>query len=330
MNARESLNMLNEAHQLVAAGKHASLLELLGSTPEQDLARSPGLALLLGISHARLGHNEDAHHWVDIAVRQSRERGDRAAETRALNVSGAIALESGRVSAAEGVFAQALAEAERGGDHATVGRASNNMGILANMRGDHGRAIGSYTMALAAFQRANSRVGIAEALHNMGITYREQGDITMALDCADKAIEQAQAAGDVRLSALARAGRAEIRLVAGDVMVARREIERVLETEREIGNDLGETQDLRVWAGCLAQMGEEDEAERALRDVIVRAEERGRPLLAAQAERDLAGLLARVGRAEEAREFATRARDRFLTLGAEAEARKLADILERG
>jgi len=328
MNARESLNMLNEAHKLVAAGQHAGALEFLDGKPDEDLERSPGLALLLGISHARLGHNDDARRWVEIALRQSRERGDRAAETRALNVSGAIALESGRVAEAAAFFAQALAEAERGGDHATVGRASNNLGIIANLRGDFGRAIGSYTMALAAFQRADFGVGIAEALHNLAITYRDQGELQKALDSADKAFDEAMGTGDVRLSALARAGRAEIRLLAGDVNVARREIEQVLEIERKIGNDLGEAQHLRVWAGCLAQLGEEDEAERVLHDVIERAAERGRPLLAAQAERDLARLLARLDRREDARALATRARDGFLALGAEAEARKLGDLLE--
>ncbi len=327
MNARESLKMLNEAHKLAATGQHAGLLEFLGTQPDEELRHSPSLALLLGISHARLGHNDDARQWVGIALRQSRERGDRAAETRALNVSGAIALENGRVSEAASYFSRALAEAERGGDHATVGRASNNLGIIANMRGDHGRAVGSYTMALAAFQRADLRAGVAEALHNMAITYRDQSDFGKALDTADRAVDEAQASGDLRLTALAQGGRAEIRLLAGDVVVAQREIERVLEKERELGNVVGEAQDLRVWAGCLARLGEEQRAEDVLRDVIERAEERGRPLLVAQAERDLARLTQKVGRVEEASVLARSARDRFDTLGAEAEARKLEDLL---
>ena len=101
----------------------------------------------------------------------------------------------------------------------------------------------------------------------------------------------------------------------------------MLETQRDLGNVVGEAQDLRVWAGCIAALGEEEAAEGVLRDVIGRAEKCGRPLLAAQAERDLARLVQRIGRLEEAGELAKCARDRFNALGAEAEARRLEDII---
>jgi len=318
--------MLNEAHKLAATGQHAALVDFLSDQPAPDVEGSPGLALLLGIAHGRLGNDSDAGCWVARALRQSRARGDRAAETRALNVSAAIALESGRVTEAAFDFARALAEAERAGDHAMVGRCSNNLGIIANMRGDHGRAIGSYTMALAAFQRADHRMGVAEALHNLAITYRDQGNMEEALKIADLAVDKAQGLGNLRLTALARAGRAEIRLLAGDAMVARREIERVMETERRIGNVVGEVQDLRVLAGCLAAAGNDVEAEATLRDVIERAQELHRPYLAAQAQRDLARLLQRFGRTNEAHSMAMRARARFEALGAEAEIAKLEDL----
>jgi tetratricopeptide (TPR) repeat protein len=318
--------MLNDAHKLAATAQHAAVVEFLNDQPAKDVEQSPGLALLLGIAHGRLGNDRDAGHWVERALRQSRERGDRAAETRALNVSAAIALESGRVTEAAFDFARALAEAERAGDHATVGRCSNNLGIIANMRGDHGRAIGSYTMALAAFQRADHRMGVAEALHNLAITYRDQGNMEEALKTADLAVERAEGSGNLRLMALARAGRAEIRLLAGDAMMARREIERVIATERRIGSIVGEAQDLRVLAGCLAAAGSDVEAEAMLSEVIERAQELSRPYLAAQAQRDLARLLLRVGRASEAHSMAMRARARFQALGAEAEIAKLEDL----
>ncbi len=323
MGASESLEMLRKAQSLAATGQHAAVVALLGARPAEETERSPSLALLLGIANARLGENAKAEGWIDVALRGARARGDRATEMRALNVSGALALERGRVDDAARFVALALAEAERVGDHATVGRCSNNLGIIANMRGDFGRAIGSYTSALAAFQRAGLKVGIAEALHNLAITYREQGDFGKGLETADRAVEEAQASGDRRLTALARGGRAELRLAAGEAAVARREIEQVMELRRTIGDVVGEAEDRRVWAGTLAASGNGTQAEATLREVAAIAEERGRPLLAANAQRDLARLLTDQGRVGEAIDLVDQAISVYERLGAEAEAHKL-------
>jgi tetratricopeptide (TPR) repeat protein len=291
--------MLNKAQHLADTGQDAGLLELLSGSPPQDLQRSPTLALLFGIAHGRLGRSVEAERWVQAALQRARDRGDRAVEAHALNALGVIALDAGRIDDAAGRFMEALALAKREGDHATVGRSCNNLGIVAYYRGDYGRAVGSYTMALAAFQQADLHAGIAQVLNNLAITYRDQGELDRALEAADSAVQEADEAGDIRLGASTRGGRAEIRLVAGDPEVARREIERSLQTQREIGSVVGEAEDLRVLAGALAAAREIAQAETMLRDVVHRAEELGRPVLAAQAERDLARVLNADGRASE-------------------------------
>jgi tetratricopeptide (TPR) repeat protein len=220
-----------------------------------------------------------------------------------------------------------LMAAKREGDDATVGRCSNNHGIISNLRGNYGRAVGSYTMALAAFQQARMHRGIAETLNNLAITYRDQGDLVNALKTADRAVEQAERVGDRGLVAQTRGGRAEIRLLSGDPVFARREIERAVETRRELGDVVQEAEDLRVLARTLAATGQTTEAKRMLCDVLDRAEEQGRPLLAAQAERDLAWLLYGLGHIGDATEVARKARVRFNELRAEAEAKKLDELL---
>ncbi len=320
--------MLNKAQELASNGQHAKVVDYLSGQPEADVERSPTLALLLGIAHARLGRDADGKRWVQIALDRSRERGDRAIEARALNASGAIALESGRIDEAKENFMRALSEAKREGDHATVGRCSNNLGVIANLRGDYGRAVGSYTMALAAFQQAHLHAGVAETLHKRAITYRDQGDLPRALKTADSAVEEAQAGGNLRLTALTQGGRAEIRLASEDTAIARREIQQVLEIRRELSDVMGEAEDLRVLAGTLAAVDETEEAEDVYRDVIGRAEDHDRPLLAAQAERDLARLLRQSGRVGDAKEQARKARVRFKQLGAEAEVAKLDTLIE--
>lgn len=314
---------LNTVQKLAETGRHAAVVDYLGALAPEEVTKSPTLALLFGIAHARLGQDDVGKRWVAVALERSRERGDRMVEARALNVSGAIAFEAGRIDEAAQYFTRALAEAERDGDRATVGRCSNNLGIIANLRGDYGRAVGSYTMALAAFQQAGLGTGVAETLHNLAITYRDQGDLSKALESADQAVHEATEAGDLALVAGTQGGRAEIRVLAGDAGVARREIEHALATHRQVGDVVGEAEDLRVLGCVLTELGEVSEAEPTLRNVIDRAEALGRPLLAALAERDLARLLHRLERTSEARELVRRARVRFKQLGAEAEVRHL-------
>lgn len=325
MNAdvRESIMVLDKARSFFDTGQHAALVEYLAGLPPVEIERSPTLALLFGIAHARMGRHPEGERWVGVSLELARQRGDRGVEARALNVKGAIALESGRVEDAAGFFMRALEEAKREGDHSTVGRCSNNLGIVANLRGDHGRAIGSYAMALAAFDQAGLPRGVAETHHNLAITYRDQGDLPKALEAADSAVEEAGAAGDRALAAQTRAGRAEIRTLSGDAQFGLREVELALGTHREIGDVVGEAEDLRVLAAALAALGETTQAEGTLLVVIARAEQHERPLLAAMARRDLAHLLRRLGRAAEAADVALTARAQFMQLGAAAEARKL-------
>ena len=322
--------MLNKVQGLADSGQHAAVVEYLRERDVVEIENSPTLALLYGVAQARLGSHESGERWVGLALKRSEERGDHTIKARALNVSGAIAFESGRIDDAASFFTRALAAAERESDHATVGRCSNNLGIIANLRGDTGRAVGSYTMALAAFQQAGLQVGIAETLHNLAITYRDRGELDKALETADQAVAEAQAAGDRALAAQTRGGRAEIRLIAGDVAMAKHEVERALELHREVGNVAGEADDLRVLGRILAAQDERAEAERLFREVIAQAEEHNRPyrpLSVAQAERDLVSLLLKNGRDAEAREVARTARVRFKQLSAEAEVEKLDQLL---
>ncbi|MBI2614883.1 MAG: tetratricopeptide repeat protein [Gemmatimonadetes bacterium] len=302
---------LKTVQQLADTGRHTAVVDYLTGLPDQEVAKSPTLALLFGSACARLGRDEQAQRWVAVALARARERGDRPVEARALNLCGAIAFDMGRIDDAAQHFTEGLAQAEREDDPATVGRCSNNLGIIASLRGDHGRAVGSYTMALAAFQQAGLHAGVAETLHNLAMTYRDQGDL------------EATEAGDLRLVAWTQGGRAEIRLLAGDPAVARREVEHAIAMHRDLGDIVGEAYDLRVLGCVLAELGDEAEAERTLRQVIERAEAFGRPLLAALAERDLAKLFLKVGREEKASDWARRARTRFIKLGAQAEVRSL-------
>jgi tetratricopeptide (TPR) repeat protein len=328
LNARDELSRLNEVQRLAATGRHAAVVEYLRALKAEEFSQSPTLALIYGTAHARLGRQFEGRRWVETALHRSRHRGDRSIEVRALNASGLIALEGGRIAEATRYFMQGMAEAEQSGDHATLGRCSSNLGVISNMAGDYDHAVIHYTAALAAFQRAPLPWGSAVIHHNLAITYRDRGDFGRALEMAGRAVDSAAAVGDVALEAQAMAGRAEIRVLSGDVEVGRREVQRALDIHRELGDEVRESEDLRILAGAQAAQAEWSRAEDLLLHVIERASQHERPLLAATGRRDLAFLLDRTSRPAEAREMARMARVLFANLNCTAEVGKLDRFLE--
>jgi tetratricopeptide (TPR) repeat protein len=258
-----------------------------------------------------------------IALSRAQQTGDRPLELRALNVCGAIALESGGLSAATQFFMQAQEAALRDADMAGVARSANNLGIIANLQGDYGEAVGAYTRAIAAYEQAHNERGVVESRHNLGMTYREQGRLEDALEAARAAVEQADRLGDTRLKAQALAGVAEIQVARGELQVAIRDAETALAAHRALQDAVRETEDLRILGVAFAAAGRTEEARRTLSEVIERATEHGRPLLVALAQRDLGDLLGRIGDVAAARELGRAARTTFERLGATAELAKL-------
>jgi len=316
--------VVEKAQQLAAAGRHTEVISYLGTREGSELEGSPSLALLYGTAHARLGRHDEGRLWLDVALDQARRRNEAAIEGRALNARGAVALVSGRIDEAADYCTRALMVASRDADVAMAGRCSNNLGIISHLRGRHAEAIASWEIARAAFERAGWRQGVAQCHHNLGITYREQGSFDRALMEADRAVAEAQASGDHTLWALALRGRAEARVVRGELQLARTELDQVREIRSRVPDPADEAEDLRTAALVLTAEGEVVAAELALRDVIVRADGHRRPQLLAEATRDLAMVLRRSGRNAEAQSAARTAQAIFARLGAEAEIRTLA------
>jgi tetratricopeptide (TPR) repeat protein len=318
--------VIAKARELAAAGQHAAVIEYLSGCDRTQLEETPHLALLYGIAQARLGRHHQGLQWLELALAQSRHRGDTAVERHALSARGAFALVSGRLNEAADFCTQALMAASRDGDHAVTGRASNNMGIISHLRGRYAEALASWELAIAAFHRAAMRTGVAECHANMANAYLEQSALDRALAEADQAVAAAEASGDEALYAQTIRGRAQIRAARREPEFARRDLDRVRDIRSRLPDPVGEAEDLRVAASILSAEGQPARAEKALREVMGRAELHGRPQLLADATRDLALLLRDAGgaRAGEARAAAHAARAIFARSGAEGEIRKLA------
>src|SRR5437763_1494940 len=147
---RGSLAPLHVAQELADAGRYVELLTYLGARSQEELEQSPMLTLLCGIAHSRLGRLDLGQQWAMVAQLRARTLRDRTLEVRALNVSGAVALERGGIAEASYFFTRAQEQAMQDNDMATVGRCANNLGIIATMQGDYPRALGAYTRDIAA------------------------------------------------------------------------------------------------------------------------------------------------------------------------------------
>ena len=320
---REPLAPLHLAQELADAGRYPELLTYVSKRTPEELEQSPMLTLLCGIAHSRLGRLALGQQWAMVAQLRARLQNDRTVELRALNVSGAIALERGGIDEATYFFTRAQEQASDNNDMATVGRCANNLGVIANMQGDYTRAVGAYTRAVSAYQAVGHDRGMAESQHNLAITYREQGRLDDALQAADAAVQGAERLSDPQLEAQALAGRAEIQVARGEHRLAVQEAEHALAVHRGLKDAVRETEDLRILAGALGLAGKTQDAELMLAEVIDRATEHDRPLLAAAARRDLAHLLARTNGVAAGKTAALMARATFERLGARTEIDRL-------
>lgn len=320
---RGALAPVHFAQALADEGRYPELLTYLSKRSPEELEQSPMLTLLCGIAHARLGRLPLGQQWAMVAQLRARMLKDRALEVRALNVSGAIALERGGIDEATYFFTRAQEQAAEDNDMATVGRCANNLGVIANLQGDYGRAVGAYSRAVTAYQSAGHDRGLVESQHNLGITYREQGRLDDALEAANAAVQGAERLSDHQLEAQALAGRAEIQVARGEATVAIREAERALEAHRALKDAVREAEDLRILAGALGLAGRTQDAAAMLGQVIDRATEHDRPLLVAAARRDLAHLLTRAGDAAAGKTAALMARATYARLGARKEIDRL-------
>src|SRR5439155_815129 len=106
--ARRDLDQVGEIRSgLADPVGYLGLLTYLSARSQEELEQSPMLTLLCGIAHSRLGRLDLGQQWAMVAQLRARMLGDRTLEVRALNVSGAVALERGGIDEAAYFFTRA-------------------------------------------------------------------------------------------------------------------------------------------------------------------------------------------------------------------------------
>lgn len=281
--------------------------------------------LIVGEAELRQGEPAAAQVRLAAVAEQAERRHDPAAFRRAVNMLGVARFEMGDLTGAESAFERALADATRQDDHLTAARATNNLGAIANVRGRHDTALGHYRVALPAYQRLGFAAGMGETSHNIAITLRDMGQLDEADRYERRAIDFAADAENVRLAAMARAGRADISLRRGEAAVGQAEARKAVAEYRLIGDVLGEADALRVQGLALVALGELAEAEAVIRGALALSEQSGATLI--QAESRAAALRVALANGDRAWALAEyqRAMMLYQSLGAEAEMAQLTE-----
>lgn len=235
---------------------------------------------------------------------------------RALNLLGAVAFETGALDQAREHFEVALGLAQRQGDRLVMARARNNLASVADLRGAPLEALSLYRAALLDYQRLGDRRGAGETCHNLSLVFRAIGASADAEAASEQALHHAEVAGDRQLLALAVLGRAEIDLGAGNLAVARREIERGRALMIEVNDSVGVLEATRLEARLYLGEGRLQEAGDAAGQAADRAAGLGSRLVEAELAALASLALRKLGQADPAARRRGQAITGFRQLGA--------------
>lgn len=317
-------SLLSRARALAAAGAWDELRALLGGQAREAGAH-PELVTLLAEAFLRTRYPRRARTWLRRTLRRVERSGDRAALRRAVNLSGAAYFELGELEEARRDFSRALELGREDADDLLVARATNNLGLIANIRGLHDAALALYQLAVPSYQRLGHALGLAESYHNMAISFRDSAQLERADECERRAAEFAREAGNPRLAAMARVGRAELSFRRGDAELAAAEARAAARQFETIGDPTQQADALRLCGVSALALGRLDDARVALDAAVELARTHGNALIEAESRRARAECAAAAGDATRAHDDAERALAIFVHLGSEREAGELRD-----
>lgn len=285
--------------------------------------------LLLAEAELRLGEARSAGNRLRPIADSLERSGDRAALGRAMNLLGAALFELGELDDAESAFGRALQVASQDDDAVLIARATNNLGAIANVRGQRESALALYQIAVPAYQRIGNTLGLAQSFHNMAISLRDMRRLTEADEYERRALEFSRQAGDKRVQAMARVGRAELSLMGGDPQMAHAGARLAADDYTEIHDVAGIADANRLAGVALAAMDSTVEALESLNRAVALARESATALVEAESLEGRSKLLARMGERSQAFEDAVLAQAIYKRLGATEELAAIEELVRQ-
>lgn len=265
---------------------------------EPELAIAYALCLLNAEEHPRsLEVLTAAKPWVDATHDASLIRRHR-------NLLGLSHFWLCRYDAAEELYSEALASAERGGDMRVRSWTNMNLGACADVRTRWTEALGYYNRALAALQHSHVQArDFAQIYHMIGMTYRAMGRYVQADTYFNKAHVTLGEYLSPRERLIVQVEYALLHVLAGDAELGEAMADRVLRDARDT-RYLREMHEAERVLGLVSEMtGDFVGAIHRLELARAGARATGYRLLEAEAGEDLARVARRSGARDNAERY---------------------------
>ncbi|MDP4200048.1 MAG: tetratricopeptide repeat protein [Bacteroidota bacterium] len=256
--------------------------------------------LRMGITHWRIGQNDEALAEYSISLDLARQNGDKAGVSATESNIGMLLWNQGEYRRAMECFREQLKVKEELNDRLGVSRTYSRMGHIHVLLGEHDKAIECYNQSLAISRSCNDRLEEAFARGNIGAALVFVGQYDEALPYLERQYEIASGLGarETMSKALFNAGTVYYR--KGDHARAMSAFEQHLNMARVIGDRRAEALALGNIGDIYFEKGQYARAAQFFRDKLAISQPLGDKRGIALAQADLGRIHLRLGEYEEA------------------------------
>ncbi len=221
---------------------------------------------------AELGQSDEVVKNYNDALKIRQDLGDKAGAGDVLNDLAQFYDDHGQYDQALKLFKESLEDEDDAGSESNQALVLNNIGNTYLFKADYQNARTYFEQALQLRQKLNVPSDIADTLHNLGETAGKMGQYDQSLEFYLRALDIRRSAGDKRAAAIESSGMGVQFGFQGRYGAALSSEEDAVKTMREIkeqGFWLAEI--LGYYGNALAQVGRNDEAQKALDEAMVAA-----------------------------------------------------------
>lgn len=198
--------------------------------------------------------------WMEYALHQVQQVGDRASEGVLLSRLGRIRWMKGEWSKALDHLKRSLPILQEVGDREREGTVLNDIGVVHRSQGQWEHALGCFEDSLVARREVGDQTGEGFTLHNIGLTYQKQGYWAKSVEHLKRSLDIFEAIGDKEGQSLALNNLGRACFMEGKYHQAQECYQRSLACAQEIGDQVGESRALNNLGSILLIFGQFEQA----------------------------------------------------------------------
>jgi tetratricopeptide (TPR) repeat protein len=322
-----------EARQLAERGRSAALrgtpVEALGwfDRALAALGTEPPSEMMAdvlrwkGTAHRECGDTKAADRLYEESGALAERISYLAGMAHAANCRGIIAQRRGELGDAERLYARAAELAMQSGEAPLSVMVRRNLGIVGSIRGDWTGAMENFVESQRYAETVGDTDGVARALNNIAIIYAKQSRFEEAEAMYEKVLGMVRDCGDLVSECVCEFNRAEMFIAARRLDSATRAVAIGLEIADRRGDRLRRAEGLKLMATIGRLQGNMDACEALLEEALTLADTGEDQCLFSEVLRERAQLMRARGDLEAARRSLHAARTGFVAAGARPEIR---------